>query len=99
MDGTRRKVLFVAFVAAITDERADLDLQINLLIEHEMTKLLRLVVAMASSMKLPEAEDPELTELEQNVSPADVLQAIEEHRHRHRVRSGAESNLRELNSK
>src|SRR4028119_1093210 len=40
---------------ALADKRADLDLQVSLLSEHEITRLLTLVVAMAQKMGIEEA--------------------------------------------
>ena len=64
-------------MAAQADQRADLDLQISLLSEHELTKLLTLVTEMARRMEIPAAQDAELDELGQNVSPERVLDRIE----------------------
>jgi uncharacterized membrane protein len=64
-------------MAAIADQRADLDLQISLLGEHEITKLVALVAEIAKRMDIPAAEDPELDELSKNVSPERVLDRIE----------------------
>src|SRR3954471_11331574 len=44
------------------DERADLNLQISLLSEHEVTRLVVLVSAIARSLNLAEASDPEIEE-------------------------------------
>lgn len=65
----------------MTDEansRADLDLQISLLAEHEVTRLLHLVVAIAKQMGLQEAKDPHLDELKRDVSPEHVVDKIQE---------------------
>jgi uncharacterized membrane protein len=63
------------------DERADLDLQISLLGEHEVTRLMTLVTRMARRMGIEEADDPELAELERDVAPERVLDHIEHNRH------------------
>lgn len=60
----------------VADKRADLDLQINLLAEYEITRILRLVDAMADKMGLDEASDPEMQELKATVSPGQVLEEI-----------------------
>lgn len=60
------------------DRRADLDLQVSLLAEHEITKLVALVSRMAERMEIEEAGDPALAELKRNVVPEDVLDKIEE---------------------
>ena len=63
---------------AIADKRADLDLQINLLAEHEVTHLLTLVDAIANHLGID--TDKELEELKKNVGAkqlADELEARE----------------------
>jgi uncharacterized membrane protein len=62
------------------DERADLDLQISLLSEHEVTRLITLVTRMAQRMGIAEADDPALSELERDVAPERVLDQIEHNR-------------------
>ena len=61
----------------LADKRADLDLQVSLLAEHEVTELIRMVRAMAQRMGVAEASDPELDELAQDVQPETVLTHIE----------------------
>jgi len=61
----------------ISDKRADLDLQINLLAEYEITKILRLTDAIADHLGLTEGQDPELEQLKKEVSPEKVLQEME----------------------
>ena len=64
-------------MAAAADKRADLDLQISLLTEHELTKLSRLVVQIAERMNIPAEADPEMREVEEDVAPEAVLDEIE----------------------
>ncbi len=64
-------------MAALADKRADLDLQISLLSEHEVTRLIKLVTAMASRMGIEESHDPELKELAKDVRPERVLDEME----------------------
>lgn len=64
-------------MTALQGKRADLDLQISLLAEHEVTRLVTLVGAMAAKMGIEEAHDPELPELERDVAPEKVLDAME----------------------
>jgi uncharacterized membrane protein len=71
------------------DQRADLDLQINLLSEYEITRILTLVDAMAERMGIKEAQDPELDELKKSVAPEMVLKEMEE-RTQARVQERAE---------
>ena len=64
---------------ALADERADLDLQVSLLAEHEITRLIELVQVMARKMGVEEAHDPELRELARDVAPEKVLDEMEDH--------------------
>lgn len=66
-------------MAALADQRADLDLQVSLLAEHEITRLVALVTAMAQKMDIAAAHDPELPELATDVQPEKVLDTIEQH--------------------
>lgn len=63
--------------AKLADERAELDLQISLLAEHEITGLARLVDAIARKLDVHSDADAELPEIEQDVAPVQVLEAIE----------------------
>jgi uncharacterized membrane protein len=69
-------------MTAQADKRADLDLQISLLAEHEITRLITLVTAVAQHMGIHTAEDPELAELAEDVAPEKVLDTMEAHRQR-----------------
>ncbi|WP_410055056.1 DUF1003 domain-containing protein [Microvirga sp. Mcv34] len=64
--------------AAEADRRAELDLQTNLLSEHEITRLLTLTRAIAAHLGIREANDPELEELERHVAPEKVLDRLTE---------------------
>lgn len=64
-------------MSAAADRRADLDLQISLLSEHEVTKLVTLTSAIAAKLGLAEAADPHLDELKQDVAPEAVLDGLE----------------------
>jgi uncharacterized membrane protein len=66
-------------MAAQADKRADLDLQVSLLSEHEVTRLVVLVSAIAKKLDIPEALDPELQELSKDVHPEKVLDTMEQH--------------------
>jgi uncharacterized membrane protein len=61
------------------DKRAKLDLQVSLLSEHEITRLIILVTAMARKMDIEVVEDPEIPELARDVLPENVLDSIEKH--------------------
>jgi uncharacterized membrane protein len=68
-------------MAAQAQQRADLDLQISLLAEHEITRLLTLTVAIAERLGITAAQDPELEELAQDVAPEQVLDTMETLQH------------------
>jgi uncharacterized membrane protein len=63
--------------SAAADRRADLDLQIGLLAEHEVTHLITLTKRIAEHLGIHEASNPELDELGRNVAPEAVLERIE----------------------
>ena len=63
---------------AAADKRADLDLQISLLAEHELTKLTTVVGEIAQKLGVETAVDVELHEIEQDVAPDAVLDVIED---------------------
>lgn len=65
-------------MAALEAQRADLDLQVSLLAEHEITRLITLVTAIAAKMDIAESKHPELLELAKDVAPEAVLQTMEE---------------------
>jgi uncharacterized membrane protein len=65
-------------MAAAADRRADLDLQISLLAEHEVTRLVRLVDEIAEQLGVQGSRRQEdLGELKRDVDPADVLERLE----------------------
>ncbi len=64
-------------MSAAADTRADLDLQISLLAEHEVTKLVTLVSALADRLGVRTDIDPELREIRKDVAPEAVLDEIE----------------------
>jgi uncharacterized membrane protein len=64
-------------ISAAADKRADLDLQINLLAEHEITKLIQIVSAMADQMGLEVSGKPDIEEVKRDVAPEAVLDEIE----------------------
>jgi uncharacterized membrane protein len=65
-------------MAAAADRRAELDLQVSLLAEAEITKLVELVAEIASRMEVPQAREGEIEEMKKLVQPEAVLDAIEE---------------------
>jgi uncharacterized membrane protein len=65
-------------MAAAADRRAELDVQISLLAEAEITKLVELVSEIAARMEVPVAGQQDIEEMKQLVQPEAVLDAIEE---------------------
>ena len=65
-------------MAASADRRAELDLHVSLLAEHEVTHLIRMTSAIARRMGIADADNPELEELSQNVAPEQVMDRMEE---------------------
>jgi uncharacterized membrane protein len=59
------------------ERRADLDLQIGLLTEHELTRVLQMLDAIQHKMGIDEDEASELADLEMETRPEDVLAEIE----------------------
>lgn len=64
-------------MAAAADKRADLDLHISLLAEHEVTKLVAMVSAITDHLGIETEADDEVDELRQDVAPDAVLDEIE----------------------
>jgi uncharacterized membrane protein len=64
-------------MAAAADKRADLDLQISLLAEHEVTRLVTLVSGIADRMSVRTEADADLDEITQDVAPDAVLDELE----------------------
>ncbi|MBR0654168.1 DUF1003 domain-containing protein [Plastoroseomonas arctica] len=56
--------------------RAELDLQISLLTEHELTHVAKLLAAIAERLGVPEAQHPEVQEIQSAVAPEAVIDAI-----------------------
>jgi uncharacterized membrane protein len=65
-------------MTAKADRRAELDLQVSLLAEHEITKLVELVSEIAQRIGVPGAAREDVEELKRTVAPEAVLDAIEE---------------------
>jgi uncharacterized membrane protein len=66
--------------AKAADRRAALDLQINLLTEHEVTRLITLTSAIAQALGVSEPNAAELAELERDVAPETVLDSLDAQR-------------------
>jgi uncharacterized membrane protein len=59
------------------EHRADLDLHIGLLAEHELTRVLQMLDAIQEKMGIENHEASELADLEMETKPEDVLAEIE----------------------
>jgi uncharacterized membrane protein len=62
-------------MAAAADKRADLDLQISLLAEHELTKMAETISTIAQRLGIKSGD--ELEEVKRDVAPTIVLDEIE----------------------
>jgi uncharacterized membrane protein len=60
------------------EKRTELDLQISLLAEHEITRALHLLDGIAARLDVKPEGDADLEEAKQDVDPAVVMEAIEE---------------------
>jgi|SRR4051794_8426634 uncharacterized membrane protein len=65
-------------MAAAADKRADLDLQISLLTEHELTKVASVLDEMAKKLRIEPQVEGELKEASRDIAPERVLDKIEE---------------------
>ncbi len=64
-------------MAAAADKRADLDLHVNLLAEHELTKLVEMVAAISDKLGVRSVPEGEIGEISRDVAPEAVLDAIQ----------------------
>ncbi|MGF9694389.1 DUF1003 domain-containing protein [Rhizobium sp. 0TCS1.26] len=64
-------------MSAADDKRADLNLQISLLHEHETTRLIALVSELARQLNVQTEIDTEIDELKRDVRPEKVMDKIE----------------------
>jgi uncharacterized membrane protein len=67
---------------AATNKRDDLDLHVNLLTEHELTRLVAMVAAIAEKLDVRTDADPEIGEITKDIAPETVLSEIEQDRAR-----------------
>jgi uncharacterized membrane protein len=58
------------------NRRAELDLQINLLTEHEMTHAVRMLDAIAGKLQIPREKEHEIEDSKLDVDPRQVADAI-----------------------
>ena len=63
--------------AELAEKQAELDLQTNLLAEHELTRVLRITRAIAEKLEVSLEESDHLDELEADVAPEQIVDAIE----------------------
>lgn len=63
-------------LAEETERRADLDLHIGLLTEHELTRVLQMLDAIQDQLGIVDHENSELADLEMETKPEDVLAEI-----------------------
>lgn len=64
-------------MAAAADRRADLDLQVSLLAEHEITKLAALTSEIALKLGVETALDRDMQDIKKDIAPDAVLDEIE----------------------
>jgi len=62
---------------AQADKRADLDLQVSLISEHEITRLIAMVKDIAQKLGVEEAKNPEIEELSKEVVPEKLMDTLE----------------------
>src|SRR4051812_19063720 len=65
-------------MSTMAERRADLSLHVNLLAEHESTRLVVLVSELAERQNVQQARDPSLEELKKDIAPEKVLEVIEQ---------------------
>jgi len=65
-------------MSALAERRAELDLQVSLLAEHEITKLVQLVSDIAERLDVAHEVRRDAEELKRTVAPEAVLDAIED---------------------
>ena len=63
-------------LSAETEHRADLDLHIGLLTEHELTRVLQMLDAIQDKLGIVDHEHSDLADLEMETKPEDVLAEI-----------------------
>jgi uncharacterized membrane protein len=61
----------------LADRRAELDLQISLLTEHELTRVVHMLDEVSRRLGAPRPPEPELLDIKQDVHPEKVVEEIE----------------------
>ncbi|HEY4254268.1 MAG TPA: DUF1003 domain-containing protein [Roseomonas sp.] len=72
-------------MAIASDERADLDLQITLLAEHELTKIAEMIADISAHLGIAARDHSEFEEMKRDVSPEAVLDEIQTQQASHRA--------------
>lgn len=70
-------------MAASSERRADLDLQISLLTEHELTRLIHLVEEISKRVGAHGNRPSDLDEISKDIPPEEVLRTIEKVQNEH----------------
>jgi uncharacterized membrane protein len=65
-------------MAALAEKRAELDLQVSLLAEHEVTRLLQLTIEVGAKLGVDTAKYRDLDQLTQDIAPEKVLDRMED---------------------
>ena len=78
-------------LSADSDRRADLDLHIGLLTEHEVTRVLQMLDAIQHKLDITNDADSDLAQLEIETKPEDVLAEIQRLQERVQKHQQAES--------
>jgi uncharacterized membrane protein len=63
--------------SAAADRRARVDLQVNVIAEREVTRLIQLVAEIHKHLGLPDSRDPEIRRMESKTVVADLADAID----------------------
>lgn len=73
--------------AAAADRRADLDLHINLLAEHELTRLTEVVMAVAAHLDVQVKDKADIEEVMKDVAPESVLDELDARQEQDSIRN------------
>ena len=65
-------------MSAASVRRAELDVQISLLAEAEITMLVKLVAEIAERLGIPQSDHPEMEEMKRMIAPETVLDVIDD---------------------
>jgi uncharacterized membrane protein len=73
------------------ERRADLNLQVSLLAEHEITRVIKMLTEIGEKMDIQAARAPEIGELKKDVNPEKVLETIEHREAQHEREQNGET--------